>query len=228
MVRCAENDMTGIEPSRPIPGTRAGSLPRVGGWLCLDFANTTTGRGVADRHIEHLVDYGALVAWSRHAGILDAEASDTLLRHGHKRPRAAAAALRRALALREAIYRVFKALAHHHPPDAADLSVLNHTLAAALPHGRIVPSASGFAWAWDEAAEALDRMLWPVARSAAELLTAAELRRVKQCPGWDCTWLFLDLSKNVSRRWCEMEVCGSRAKARAYYERKKAAKPGEH
>ncbi|MGH7124521.1 MAG: CGNR zinc finger domain-containing protein, partial [Stellaceae bacterium] len=79
----------------------------------------------------------------------------------------------------------------------------------------------GFTWAWDDE-PALDRMLWPIVRSATQLLTAAELSRVKQCAGRGCSWLFLDTSKNGSRRWCEMEVCGSRSKARAYYARRKA------
>ena len=64
-------------------------------------------------------------------------------------------------------------------------------------------------------------MMWPIAHEAAELLTANELGRVRECPGPNCGWLFLDMSKNRSRRWCSMEVCGNAAKARRHYQRQK-------
>ena len=87
----------------------------------------------------------------------------------------------------------------------------------------IRPDASGFAWDWSGAGPALDRPLWPIARSAAELLTGPAHEHVKQCPGAHCGWVFLDLTKNHRRRWCEMEVCGSRAKVRRYRERLRRA-----
>ncbi len=144
-------------------------------------------------------------------------------RNLERHERAAETVRKHAIVLREAIHRSFTALAHRRKPNPDDLATLNETLASALAHARVMPAKTGFQWSWDESKPGLDRMLWPIARSAAELLTAAELARVKQCGGWDCGWLFLDLSKNNSRRWCEMEVCGSRAKARAYYARKRAA-----
>jgi predicted RNA-binding Zn ribbon-like protein len=214
------------EPHNPVQpgprrGTRAAALPLIGGRLCLDFANTANGRGTAN-HTENLTDFAALLAWSRHAGALDAAHAEALARESQRHERAAEGVRKRAIVLREAIHRGFTALAHHRKPDPGDLAVLNETLAGALGHALIAPGKTGFEWVWDESRPALDRMLWPIVRSAAELLTAAELPRVKQCGGWDCGWLFLDLSKNNSRRWCEMEVCGSRAKARAYYARKRA------
>jgi predicted RNA-binding Zn ribbon-like protein len=206
----------------PLPGTRAATLTLLGGRPCLDFANTAHGRGT-ESHTDHLVDYSALVAWSRHAGILDDGHAETLLARAGRHPRAAKQTRDRAVALREAIHRYFGALAHGRRPDARDLAGINEALATALPHARVAPSKAGFQWAWDESEPALDRVLWPIVRSAADLLTAGELSRVKQCAGSECGWLFLDRSKNGSRRWCEMEVCGSRAKARAYYARQKAA-----
>jgi predicted RNA-binding Zn ribbon-like protein len=206
----------------PIPGTRAATLTLLGGRPCLDFANTAHGRGT-ESHTDHLVDYSALVAWSRHAGILDGSHAETLLARAERHPRAAKAMRERAVALREAIHRYFEALAHGRRPGSRDLAGINAALATALPHARVAPAKSGFQWAWDESESALDRVLWPIVRSAADLLTAGDLSRVKQCAGSECGWLFLDLSKNGSRRWCEMEVCGSRAKARAYYARQKTA-----
>jgi len=206
----------------PIPGTRAATLTLLGGRVCLDFANMAHGRGT-ENHTDHLIDYAALIAWSRHAALLVDSQAEALLRRAKQHPRAAKSTRERALALREAIHRYFGALAHRRTPDAHDLAEINEALATALPHARVTPAKSGFQWAWDEGEPALDRMLWPIARSVADLLTARELTRVKQCGDPECGWLFLDLSKNGSRRWCEMEVCGSRAKARAYYARQKAA-----
>lgn len=84
-------------------------------------------------------------------------------------------------------------------------------------------SVSSFVWGWDDAAPALDRPLWPVARSLAELLTSDELPRVRECAADNCAWLFIDTSKNRSRRWCDMAVCGNRAKARRHYARARGA-----
>ena len=209
-------------PALPIRGERAGKLPLIGGRLCLDFANTANGRGT-EHHTENLWDYAALLTWSRRAGAIDAAQAEALATAARRHPRAAETERRRAVELREAIHRCFAALAHRRKFDAGDLAAINETLAQALGHTRVTPVKSGFEWGWEDDEPMLDRMLWPIVRSAAELLTAGNLDRVKQCGGWDCGWLFLDLSKNNSRRWCEMEVCGSRAKARAYYARRRAA-----
>ncbi len=80
----------------------------------------------------------------------------------------------------------------------------------------------GFIWDWqDDPEPALDRVLWPIIRSAAQLLIADELSRLKLCDADDCGWLFVDGSRNRSRRWCDMSDCGNRAKARRYRERQR-------
>lgn len=207
-------------PATPLPGTRAAVLPLIGGPLCLNFTNTAHGRGTPE-HTDNLVDYVALIAWCKHAQAVDAGEAERLLTVAERHPRAAEAVRRRAIELRERLHRCFVALKRGRKPEANDLVGINEELSHALPHARLKPEADGFAWAWDDE-PALDRMLWPIVRSASQLLTAPELPRVKQCAGSGCSWLFLDTSKNGSRRWCEMEVCGSRAKARAYYARRKA------
>jgi predicted RNA-binding Zn ribbon-like protein len=78
------------------------------------------------------------------------------------------------------------------------------------------------AWTWADEAERLDSPLWPIARQAAELLVTEQRRRVHECAADDCRWLFLDTSKNRSRRWCDMKSCGNRAKVRSFYERQRA------
>jgi predicted RNA-binding Zn ribbon-like protein len=191
-----------------------------GGRLCLDFANTVGGR--RDSPQEHLNHYEDLVAWGRQAGVLrDADARH-LLRLAVQRPRDAARTLAEAIALREALFRIFSSV-NDGAPASADLDVLDAALSRALTHLRIVPGSRGFEWSWAAEEDALDRMLWPVVRSAADLLASDEVFRVGRCAGQNCDWLFLDASRNHSRRWCDMRDCGNREKARRYYARKKAS-----
>jgi predicted RNA-binding Zn ribbon-like protein len=204
------------------PPSRAGSLALIGGIACLNFANTSSGRG-SPRHLEHLRSYDLLLVWAEHAGLLAPALRQSLSDLAASQPAAAARVLRRALALREAIYATAEALAHRATPPADGLLTLNRELARAMSQATVRPDSSGFAWDWSEAEPALDRPLWPIARSAAELLTGPAYEHVKQCPGAHCGWVFLDLTKNHRRRWCEMEVCGSRAKVRRYRERLRRA-----
>ena len=204
------------------PPSRAGSLALVGGVACLNFANTSSGRGTP-RHLEHLRSYELLLLWAEHAGLLTTVQRQSLSDLAALQPAAAARVLRRALDLREAIYATAEALAHRMPPPADALAIVNQELSRAMSQATIRPDASGFAWDWHDAGPALDRPLWPIARSAAELLTGPAHEQVKQCPGAHCGWVFLDLTKNHRRRWCEMEVCGSRAKVRRYRERRRRA-----
>ena len=201
-------------------GTESGAaaLSLIGGRLCLDFANTV-GSHAGEHPNEYLRSYRDLVAWGRHAGILTGAEERRLLEAAAGRPDEAGVVLDRAIVLREAIYRIFSAVAARRAPDDADLGTLNAALARALAHARIVPAGAGFAWAWRDEEGVLDRMLWPVARSAAELLTGGELDRVRECANDACGWLFVDLSRNRSRRWCDMRDCGNRAKAHRHYER---------
>ena len=204
----------------------ADNLELVGGWICLDFANTATARDEALRRLrrEYLPTYGQLVAWSRHAGLLAEVETKALLKTAACHPALAAAVLDCAIALRETIYRIFTAIAQAREPDSRDLATTNAVLHAALSRLQVIPSAGGFQWAWVEGEGDLDRMLWPIVRSAADLLISADLRRVRQCAGEGCDWLFVDTSKNQSRRWCSMNMCGSRDKARRYYRRRKTQK----
>jgi predicted RNA-binding Zn ribbon-like protein len=202
------------------PPSRAGSLPLVGGAACLDFANTSSGRGSPHR-LEHLRSYELLLVWGEHAGLLPASLHQALSRLALGQPAAAARVLRRALALREAIHAIASALAHHAAPPAGALLIVNRELSLAMSRAALHSTAHGFAWDWSGAELALDLPIWPIARSAADLLTENAQDRVKQCAGAHCGWVFLDLTKNNRRRWCEMEVCGSRAKVRRYRERQR-------
>ena len=196
-----------------------------GGVLCLDFANTVSDRP-QPQPVEHLSRYVDLVSWGRQAGVLADDRAQRLVEATARRPGQAEAVLARAVALREAIYGIFLAVAKDVAWAKGDLAALNVALADALSRARIVPSGDSFVWDWAQDPAALDPMLWPVARSAADLLTSGDLAAVRVCPGSDCRWLFVDQSRNGSRRWCDMKVCGNRAKARRFQQRRRATASG--
>lgn len=197
-------------------------MPRlVTGRLCLDFVNSLDPRG-GPHPVDFLTSYAALVSWGRHTATLTDEQARTLIGASEARSAEAEATFEHAIALRETIHRVFAAIARGQQPPEEDIEALSTTYTAVLTHARIAPTATGYDWTWIDDKGALDRMLWPVTRSAIELLTSAEIGRVKECVSDGCGWLFLDMSKNNSRRWCSMEGCGSRDKMRRQYARKRA------
>jgi len=189
----------------------------IAGALCLDFANTADWHASARPH-ESLKSYEDLVAWCRRADLLDAAHDARLLREARRHPAAAKAVLRRAIGLRDAIYRIVVSLLRGSPPNRADLAAFDRVLASALRHSRVIPGRGGLLWTWEGDDRALDAMLWPIVESAAELLTSERRSRIGQCADdRGCGWLFLDATKNRSRRWCAMGDCGNRAKARRHY-----------
>jgi len=210
----------------PAAGIAAPAMPNlVAGALALDFVNTVDPRHEPGRR-EYLDSYQALAAWGRHAGIIAAEGETGLGEAATADPVEADRVLRRAIDLREALYEIFVRAASGQEPSAAVMDVLQAELTGALAHIRLAASGSGFGWSWEAARPRLDHVLWAVSWSAADLLVQGPLERIRECPGQDnCGWLFVDLTRNASRRWCDMRVCGNRAKARRHYARVQAAGP---
>jgi predicted RNA-binding Zn ribbon-like protein len=199
-----------------------------GGVVCLDFVNTVGWR-LTDRPSEYLRSYEDLLVWGRQAGLLALEETERLFRQAILDSEGAQESLSRALALREATYRVISRAIAGESQDESDLSALNRELSIALSHLRVMPADSAYAWGWDRSADhggiRLDSPLWPVAQSAAELLTSPMLGRVKVCAGEGCGWVFLDESRNGSRRWCDSRDCGNRERVRRYLARKRTSEP---
>jgi predicted RNA-binding Zn ribbon-like protein len=199
-----------------------------GGVPCLDFVNTLAWR-LTDRPVEYLGSYEDLLAWGRQAGLLAPDETEVLSGWAATHPEEARATLSRAVALREAVHRVLSAAITGESQDESALSALNRELSVALSRLRVAPAAGDACiWAWEWGGEdggglPLERPLWPVARSAAELLTSPKLSRVKVCGGEGCGWMFLDESRNASRKWCESRDCGNRERVRQYLARKKRA-----
>jgi predicted RNA-binding Zn ribbon-like protein len=189
------------------------------GALGLDFANTVEWHA-SDHPKDQLNNYTGLVAWAETAGILPAQRANLLRQRARERPDEAQAAYDRAIQLREGIYRLFADLSGKGKFNAEDLALVNDALGEAHAHLQLIPLSVGFAWGWEAGVDGFDQILWPVVRSVGELLTSDNLDRVRQCADdRGCGYLFVDTSRNHSRRWCSMESCGNRAKAQRHYKR---------
>lgn len=186
-----------------------------GGRLCLDFANTVTARSSAPQ--EKLQSYADLVSWGRQAGVRAPKG----YRIASLSPRdrgAQSRILEQALAVREAIYGVFSSCAARRRPSSADLDQLWRAYVECLKSSRLAWEKGAFRWEHADPEE-LDPVVRAVVCSAIELLFSPDLERIRECASESCDWLFMDFSRNGSRRWCDMNVCGNRAKVRRFRER---------
>lgn len=191
-----------------------------GGRLGLGHVNTVLWRR-SSAPVERLTSYGDLVRSVARAGWLPNP--DLLDRAGERHPRKARAALAEAIELREMLFGLFSAVAAGDPPKPADLRSLNQVLAESLAHLQLTTSDDGGFEARWRPHDSLDLPRWQVAASAGAILASRDRERLKQCPGEQCGWVFIDVSSNRSRRWCDSTLCGNRARVRAHYERAKRA-----
>lgn len=192
-------------------------LSLVGGRTCLDFTNTVNLRE-SDRFRDRLGSYGDLLHWALHAGILTAGQARDLSSEAGRDPDEAASVFQRAIELREIIFRMFSAMAAGREASDVDLGLFNRHFSQAMSRASIIRKNGRYVVGFDSG-RTLDGILPPLAWSAAELLRDPASARIKECAGETCGWLFLDTSKNHSRRWCEMRDCGNRAKAQRHYQK---------
>lgn len=188
--------------------------------LCLDFINTE-GR-VRNGPPDRLDDLGVFVQWAADEGMIEADSSSKLLQsmpEGAVRDRFLAAARD----FREALYRIFAAAIEGTAPKPADIAILNRRLAPAMQSLSLTWEEGKFLLGAPEP-ETPDDLLSQIASSAAHLVRSDKLERVKECSSDTCASLFIDESKNRSRRWCDMSDCGNKAKARRFYRRSKEQK----
>jgi predicted RNA-binding Zn ribbon-like protein len=183
--------------------------------LCLDFVNTISNHSQPGE--DHLRTYADLVSWGHYTGVINDREAQRLLEIAVRQPAEAATVLHQGIAVREALFQIMLAIADQETPAADALATFNHALGQAAGHMRIVPAGDGFEWDWSDSDDDLNRILWPAVWSAAELIMSDDRRFLRKCGG--CDWLFLDTSRNHSRRWCDMKTCGNRAKAHRHYMR---------
>ncbi|QQR74662.1 MAG: ABATE domain-containing protein [Holophagales bacterium] len=187
------------------------------GDLGLDFVNTLEHHEGPVRE-DALTSWSELVEWTVKAGLAKPPVAAKLRALEAQNPRAADGVFRRALQLRECLYRIVTALLAEGTPASDDLRVFNGFLAEAQTAVVLRPASGGLVFELAVSAERPESVLGPVVMAAARLLTAPEtLARIRRCDAETCRWFFVDRSKNRSRRWCDMQVCGNRAKAREYY-----------
>ncbi len=192
----------------------------VGGTLCLDFCNTMIGRRTASP-ADRVSTFDELVSFVRQAGVATPAEAAALRALGERRPDEAARVSARARALRDTLYRVFGAVAERRDPEPADIDRVSAETAAFAKNRRLRRDGGRYRWVCESPDGDLAWPLSAIVMSACELLTQADLSRVRACEADDCASLFFDSSKNRSRRWCDMAECGNRAKARAFYRRQR-------
>ena len=214
-------------------GMSVSRLPLVGGHVALDLVNTVTPR-VAVRDEEphdHLVDPGALLRWAGRAGLVDGDESSVVAAAWRHDPDAGHATLDGVREIREALHEVLLAATRMVPPRPAVTAPALDRL-----HSRWLASAGRSALVLDPSREPAVRctvgvapallVLDRAADQAVQLLRTGDLGRLRRCPldAGGCGWLFLDRSRNGSRRWCRMADCGTEVKARRLTERRRAAR----
>lgn len=187
-------------------------LPLVTGHLALDFANTVDDPEGPNRH-DHIGTYAGLLHWAVRAKILPAAQAQHLYETGPP-------ALRAAHALRNVLNDIFTGITSGEARAEEHWAGLRPFVTDSYRHSDLVLKAKTYVMRWPD--DRPDAVLWPVARAAADLLTAPELGRLKRCAG--CPWVFLDRSRNGSRRWCSMEDCGTHAKIQRYVTKRAARK----
>jgi predicted RNA-binding Zn ribbon-like protein len=189
---------------------------------CLDFTDSVDWRTI-NHAKDQFVSYSKLLEWSKKHHVLDAKQEAAL--SSRTSDQEARQVLTDAIRLRESVYHIFSAIAHDRRADAKDIGVLNDYLARGLANLRVREDEESYGWDWSSKASP-DMVLYPIASSAASLLTSDELGRVRECANEDegCGSLFLDCSKSQTRRWCSMDTCGNRTKVRTYYDRHLRAK----
>lgn len=195
-------------------------LDLIGGHASLDFVNTA-GDHLSDQPGEWLLSYRDLLSWAQRTGILTEVDAQRLEQKAARQPQAAEEALARVIAMREVIYRLLLGVIRQHAPGPADMAAFNQALAGAPPREGVFYQAGVYKWQQSAGSNNLDEVLGRLLWEAADLLTSDRLAQVKLCAGEACGWLFLDASRNQSRRWCSMSDCGNRAKAKRYYRRHK-------
>ena len=204
-------------------GSGAAAAEPGGAPLCLEFVNTVHDYR-ASPFDDDLRSYADLLAWARSRAIVDTKTGRELAAAARRNPRAAETALVRARSLRASLYRIFSARAGRSALPASDITAVNAVIRSAMSGGELVGAVGTFSWRWPVGSALDSAILWPIARSAAHLMTSHDLDRVVECSGKTCTWLVSDTSKNHSRKFCSALGCGNRTRVRRHYDRVRSTK----
>jgi len=217
------NDTTGTRPRQPVKCISVETTADfrgqriVGGNVALDLLNTQNGPAGGAPDEDVLAGYADFLAWAAHVGLLSTDEERRLRRRARERPAEADAVFTRVRETRAYLHDIFAAIAGGASPTSADLATLQRDAADALAHGTLASDDDHYRWTWIGDQD-LALPLWPIIHAAATLATSGPLDRVKGCAS--CRFLFIDESKNRSRRWCSMDDCGAQDKMRKYVARR--------
>jgi len=201
----------------------AGEFDLTSGALALDFVNTLSGR-YDDEPRDGLRSYDELLSFARGVDCIDASETGALAQLALRFPDEAARALADATRMREVLFVIFSSVAAGHTPLQVDLNRIGPCLTRAAGQRRLHVQDGRVALGWEPIGDEpafLERPLWSIVQDAVDLLVHGELDRVRECAADDCGWLFIDTTRNRSRRWCSMQTCGNRAKVSSFRARKR-------
>jgi predicted RNA-binding Zn ribbon-like protein len=194
----------------------------IAGDLSLDFINTFDPPGGPVPQQDSLHSYRDLLDWAAGAGMISASQRASHLRLAKENPQAAETAFRQAIQFRGSLHRLVVALLERRSPAPDDLRQFNACLGDAQAHWQLhAATEEGYCLRLMNDPQQPGSLLWPIASAAGQLLTSEEAQYIRRCDAESCRWFFVDRSKNHSRRWCDMKVCGNRAKARQFYRQQK-------
>jgi predicted RNA-binding Zn ribbon-like protein len=189
----------------------------VAGHLALDFANTLDYRYDPDRLIDLLPDYERFLAFCRQSGVITGQQMrkllDGLSASDSRR------VLKEVIDFREALYFLILSAVQDRRPDESHLRALNRILSEVRASDEVVWHKRRFDRRSREVTERPDGPLRQIVDAAVGLITSSDIDHVRECGEETCRWLFLDRSRNHTRRWCDMQLCGNRSKAKRFYAR---------
>ena len=191
----------------------------IGRHAALDFVNTVS-HWTTER-VDRIGGFDGLADWAKLAGVADQATQDKLKKATKADPAAAQRIYAKADKLRDALWRIFSAVGSGSRVDESDLAHLAEWARKAARYSELRQHEAGFVRQWTRAAPMLELPLLVIAQSAEELLERGPIDRLHICGGNDCEWMFLDLSKNRSRRWCDMATCGNETKVKNFRSRTK-------
>ena len=202
-----------------------------GGHAALDLVNTLDNRFSEAGPVELLGNYADLLRFARqtkhlsarHANLLAGAAND-----GATSRDAAVQVVASARELREAAAAALYAAVDGRAPAGAVIRMLEGYFLDADRHRQLkwtqpakrMPTPSSANWVWGRSETELALPAWMLAQAVSELMTSTLMGRLRACGSETCRWLFLDTSKNHTRRWCDMKICGNRMKARRFHARR--------
>ncbi len=197
----------------------------IGNNLSLDFVNTV-GNISSENPAEKLNSISDLIEWSKQGKLISDKEAINMLNECEKRNAESERIFQRVLRLRKSVYDIFGSVIDKEEISDKDLTIFNSELSLAMSKAEIFRHEGELIWGWTNIN--LERILFSITRSAAQLLTSSDLEKLKCCSGQSCGWLFYDTSKNNRRQWCDMRDCGNLAKAKRFRVKKARFKEPPH